>query len=395
MAQTEREIADCVGAVYEASTGGGDWHQVGDRLRRLMSAGRATLRILGSSGPSRNLLMTGDESDAAYAAYFHSVDPYTKRARHDFAEERSSHLGRAKIDTEIVAEDAFLRSEYYFDFARRHERRHMLTGLVGVELASPIALYRADGQSFGAPDVRLLETLLPHFQRALELRERLGRSAEDAWLTRAALDSITVGMAIVDAGLKLHFLNDAGRRQLDHGASGLGPMRSGPHAGSGVYLVARSRGDAATLRRLVASATTGGAGGAMRIEGRGGAACAVLVSPAPAGLATDRGERAGGGIAEDLAVIVLQRLGRAAAPSPDMLCDVYGFSHAEAEVATALSGGASAEDVARLRAVSLTTVRSQIRSILGKSECDNLRDLESAMASLSAVAPRRHGAGDR
>lgn len=390
MAQTEREIADCVGAIYEASTGGGDWNQVGDRLRRLTNARRAILRAPDGNGSSRNLLMNVDEGDAVYAAYYHSIDPYTSRARRDFAEERSGHLGRARIGAEIVAEDAFLRSEYYVDFARRHARRHMLGGMVGVGQANPIGLFRDDAsQPFGAHDVRLLEILLPHLQRALELRERLGLVAEDAWLTRAALDSVTVGMAIVDAGLKLHFLNEAGRRHLDQGASGLGSMRSGPYAGNGVYLAARTRQDAARLRRLIASATAGGPGGAMRIEGPDGVACAVLVSPAPAGLASDRGGRVGGGLAEGLAMVVLQRLGRAVAPSVDLLCDVFGFSRAEAEVAAALSGGASAEDVARLRAVSLTTVRSQIRSILGKSECENLRDLESAMASLSALAPAR------
>ncbi|MEP9351097.1 hypothetical protein [Xanthobacter sp. KR7-225] len=85
------------------------------------------------------------------------------------------------------------------------------------------------------------------------------------------------------------------------------------------------------LRRLVASATSGGTGGAMRVTSRSGAVVA--------------------------------------------------------EVAVARTGGASAEDVARGRGVSLMTVRSQIRAILGKSEAENLRDFERTMATLGALVP--------
>ncbi len=65
---------------------------------------------------------------------------------------------------------------------------------------------------------------------------------------------------------------------------------------------------------------------------------------------------------------------------------MFDFSRAEAEVAIALTGGASAEDVARRRGVSLMTVRSQIRAILGKAEAENLRDFERTMATVAALA---------
>ncbi len=51
-------------------------------------------------------------------------------------------------------------------------------------------------------------------------------------------------------------------------------------------------------------------------------------------------------------------------------------------------GGATAEQVARQRGVSLMTVRVQIRSILGKSACENLRELEHQMATLAAHVPQ-------
>ncbi|MFG1278881.1 hypothetical protein [Xanthobacter autotrophicus] len=388
MKDTERELADCVGAIYQAGAGDGSWFDVGERICRIMDARRALL-ILGGPGGPRNLLMPADGSEIAYSDYFHARDPYAAKARYDFATARAYHLGNAKLGAELVAETELLRSEYYFDFARHHERRHVIGGMAGLTEATPILVSRGDDTgAFDETHVRLLKTLMPHVQRAIELRARLGRDDEAVALTRAALDALPVGVSVVDAGLKIRFINDLARRYLAGPDSGLFSLRSGPYAGSGVYLAAMSREEAGVLRKLVASATSGGSGGAMRVTSRNGAVVALMVAPAPLGLADDVSGLESGGAREPLALIILRPLNRKVVPQADMLCEMFGFSRAEAEVAVALTGGASAEDVARGRGVSLMTVRSQIRSILGKSEAENLRDFERTMATLGALVPQ-------
>jgi DNA-binding NarL/FixJ family response regulator len=389
MADAEGDLADCVGAIYEAAANGGHWQDVGARLCRLTGAQRVVLRMPNGHGSARqNVLMPLDDDETAYLAYYHSLDPYSSQARKDYDRARARHFGTTRLGPQIVPEQSLLHSEYYVDFARRYERRHLLAGLVGVSEATPVSLYRAhDAKPFEASEGRLLQGLLPHLQRALELRARLGRDSQMAWATRAALDGLPIGVAVVDAGLRIHFANQAGNRQLARADSGLRTMRSGPQVGSGVYLAASARDDATALRRLVASATSGNCGGSMRVVNRDMSACAVLVSPAAHGLSADGAHPNEAHRADKLAMVVIRDLGRVASPSVDMLCDVFGFSRAEADVATALSGGASAEDVARQRNVSLATVRSQIRSILGKSESENLRDFERSMASLAAMMP--------
>jgi hypothetical protein len=333
--------------------------------------------------------MPADGSEAAYSAYFHASDPYAAKARYDFATARAYHLGRAKLGAELVAENDFLHSEFYCDFARHHERRHVIGGMAGITEATPVLVFRGDDAgAFDETHVRLLMTLMPHVQRAIELRVRLGRDDEAVSLTRTALDALPVGVSVVDAGLKIRFINDLARRYLAGPDSGLFSMRSGPYAGSGVYLAAMSREEAGVLRRLVASATSGGSGGAMRVISRNGAVVALMVAPAPQGLADDMRGPESGGAREPLALLILRPLDRKAVPQADMLCEMFGFSRAEAEVAVALTGGASAEDVARGRGVSLMTVRSQIRSILGKSEVENLRDFERTMGILGALVPQ-------
>jgi hypothetical protein len=386
---TENNLADCVGAIYEAAANGGSWESVGTRLCRLMDAQRAQLRITDHGGAPRNVMMPFDESEAIYLAYYHPLNPYLVQARRDFAEARTRHLGTAMVGPELVPEQAFLRSEYYCDFARHHERRHLLAGMIGVTGVMPFGLFRAnDARPFGVEERRLLQALMPHLQRAVELRARLGQESRAGWATRAALDALPISVAIVDAGLRMHFANEAARKDLAATDFGLRALRSGPHAGSGVYLAASAKDDATALRRLVASATSGGSGGSMQVLNRDMSSCAVLVSPAPQGLSADQAMPNESSPAEKLAMIVVRDLGRVASPSPEMLCDVFGFSRAEADVAAALSGGAAAEDVAQQRNVSLATVRSQIRSILGKSGTENLRDFERSMASLAVMTPR-------
>ena len=117
------------------------------------------------------------------------------------------------------------------------------------------------------------EALLPHVQSALGLRARLSRDDETVSLARAALDALPVSVVIVDDGLKIRFANGRAQRMLGAPGSALYCMRGGTRAGAGAYLVARSRDEAAMLRRLVVSAISGGTGGAAywrqrRIPGR-------------------------------------------------------------------------------------------------------------------------------
>jgi DNA-binding NarL/FixJ family response regulator len=385
MADIEQALADCVGAVYEAAAGGDGWFEVGERMRRLLDARSATLYLPdGAAGRVRNFLMPPDPSEVLYAAHYHALNPYAAQARRDFASAPPLHVGGAKVGAEIVPESSFLKSEYYVDFARRHQRRHMIGGIADVGSPIPIGLFRgSDSGPFDSKDVRILKTLVPHVQRALELRARLSRDRQAASLTRAAADASPVGLVIVDAQLQIKLANGrAAKIFAAHG--GLSCVRSGPQSGAALRLVAQSRADAISLSRLVLSAVSGGTGGSLRIVGVESAPLAVLVSPTPPGLA---GEMAGDDPPERTAMIAMRPLRGHPSPSPGLLCDLFGLTKAEAEVAVALSGGGTAEDVARRRGVSLETVRTQIRSILGKSESGNLRDFARSMGSLAALGP--------
>lgn len=391
MAETEQKLADCVGAIYEAVTGTQSWQPVDSQLGEIMDAQSVLLNLVAENGNVDSLMPIG-EADAVYASYYHRIDPYVARARADYTDNRNFHIGRALPGEALVPDRAFIRSEYYNDFASRYERRYMIGGLLGVEQVAPLGLYRGSShRPFENRDIQILQILLPHFQRALELRARLGQGQRANWMSQIALEALPIGIVIVDAGLRIRFVNQVGQAQIAAPGSALCSVRSGPFLEGDKYVRARSRRENADLHSLVEAAANGGSGGSMRAMDEGGLPWALLVSPTPARLVADD---AGPGLGRGLALIVFQPLHRKAIPPVDLLCDVFGFSRAEAQVATALSGGVSAEGVAQRRGVSLVTVRGQIRSILGKSECENLRDFERAMAMLATIKPREDPMAD-
>lgn len=393
-------VMACIGTLYDAASGSVSWVDVGVELCCLFAADRASLIIPSALGRPRELLALPSEADDAYAAYFHRVDPIRRQAQRDFAQARQHHLMRTKLGPEIVPDEEFLRSEYYADFARHHGRRYVVGGMLGGQHPTPIGLHRAESSSpFTAEDRRLLEILLPHVQRALDLRERLSVQESARRMTVGALDALASGMVIVDAASRVRFANAASRRALSRPGSGLAMLASGPSIDGGPHLTAHHRDDARALRQLVASAAHGGAGGSLRIRPRddGGDLLPMqvaLVSPAPAAMLVDADPATRE--TEGLVLVVIEDLMRRTPPPPEMLCDLLGFSRTEAEVATRLIGGASAEEVARRRAVSLDTVRNQIRAILRKAEVANLRDLERLMATLAVIGASgtRHDPAD-
>ncbi len=383
---SEADLADCVGAIYEAAANAGDWKDVGDRIRAITGAQRATFSLADERGRFHNVLRSADESETLYNTYYHLVDPYRERARRDYGRDRARHLCTAKVGAELVTEEHLLRSEYYIDYARHHQRRYMMGGMIGVVGSTPIGLFRGDdAHPFEASDCRLLESVLPHMQRALELRARLGRAAEAAWATRAVLDSLAANVIIVDTELKIVFANIAGGRRLSKKHSGLRTNPGGLRFGSGTYLAVQDRAKEPAVRRLVESAARGNAGGSLRIVNGDKSTSIVIVSPTPRSLSVEDPREDHKGLASGLAVVLIQDITTKPVVRAEVLCDIFGFSAAEAEVAIALSGGINAEDVARQRNVTLSTVRSQVRSILQKAGAANLRDLEKMIASLAAV----------
>lgn len=375
----EERLADVVAGAYEAASGSAGWFEFGASLCQLLGAQRCSLRL--GAGSLSNLLAPGDEAEAAYLAYFYRIDPYRRST--EAAGMQAPQPNTARLGAMIVQPSDLRRTEYFTDYAARYGQHHMLGGIIGLKKPLPIGLHR-DAASGAFTDVerRALEKILPHLQRALQLRERLAPEGRVTGIGTDALDALSAPIVIVDGALQVRHVNPACTRLMSHGRCGLTVGRG---AAGGPHLYSQHRDDHSLLRQLVAGAASGGAGGAMRVRARSddvpeNATLAVLVSPLPMRLLGSKP-----GIASGLAIIVARELSRPAPVPESILRDLYGLTAAEAAVASALAGGVRAEDVARERRVSLETVRTQVRTVLRKTNAANLRDFERMIGLVSAA----------
>jgi DNA-binding CsgD family transcriptional regulator len=381
---SELELANLVGSIYDAGSGAGDWIDVGDRLTDVLGGDSTHLFVFDPDGSMTLLSRTIPDSASPYLSHFHRIDPFLAVARAEM-EAGIPGAGLARIGWEMISERDYIRGEYYNDYGRGQGMRHLLGSVIPGASVALTATFRDEGPAhYERSDAARLEWIMPHFQRALQLRRQLPSPVPGGDFGLAALDALPIGVLLVDAEMHIHFANAASTEIT----SGLNAALRVTSIGSrlisgGGQLTARHRQDSDALRRLVASAAARKPGGAMRMRGSDGTASwAIVVSPAPTRLTAPNPQAAASGLTQGMALIMARNLEARHLPPPSLLSELFNLSKAEAEVSSLILGGAKAEDVARARHVSLDTVRSQIRTVLGKAEAQNLRDFERIAASL-------------
>jgi DNA-binding CsgD family transcriptional regulator len=190
----------------------------------------------------------------------------------------------------------------------------------------------------------------------MQVRERLRLA--DVGAGFAALDALAIGAVICDRAGRILFANRAAEAAAAGGAGiVLGDARRGIGALHGEETKA--------LAYLIADVVDGGAGGGTTLSGEDGARLFVLVAPLPSRLADEPGR-----------VLVTMR---PAAAAPTFGCEIlvrlFGLTPAEAALALALFAGRSVAEIMEGRGVTENTVRTQLASILRKTDTANQRDL--------------------
>jgi DNA-binding CsgD family transcriptional regulator len=224
-------------------------------------------------------------------------------------------------------------------------------------------------------DVALMKAILPHLGRSVEIGVRLQSLERRCTAAETLLDHARYGAALLSETGQVLFLNREARRIA---ASGEG-MSAG---GSG--LRALRADDDAALQRLIGSALSVAAGGAIAgggkttVRKRGGAKrYLVTVSPLPR-----NGSAFLTRYPAALALIVDPDARPPASPGP--LRELFGLSSAEIEVAAALLAGRTVEQIAAGRGVSERTVRAQLESIFRKTGTSRQAGLVALLLGLGS-----------
>lgn len=383
---SERAVLDVVEELYDAAVGGTPWSHVCRGMASVVEARSASLIVGDFASGRADLFHHGDfppEAVAAYYAHYRAVDLWTTRAAQAAASFARGPL-RASISGRLVPDTEFVRSEFYQDFGRPLGLRYVVGSVVplGEAGVAALGLHRPEGvEPFEGEHARLVEVLLPHLRRAMQLRHRFQGVSSTASPSLAALDALTVGILILDGDLRVHLAN-AAAEAMDH--QGFFRMRRLPEAGERriIHMEVLHRDDQAALGRLVMDTAAGrSAGGIAPLRGADRTIIAtILVSPLPSRLTGTPGTA--GRVGGRALAIVRELPVSPRAPSGELLRSLFGLTAAEAEVACALVGGATKASVAARRRSSLSTVRTQVRAILEKTGAVNLRDLERLLARL-------------
>lgn len=351
-----------------------------------------SLRIARPGGAvSANFFQPFETHESDYTTSFSAIDPI-RAAANRLWPNGTDWSSAVKTTEELVPGELYRKSDFYQYFARPHGQNHYLVGAVGDESRSLISVYREE-HAFSEEERQVFVTLMPHVQRAVQLHHRMASAERDARLGNAAFEALSGGALVVDTDMQVHFANSAARQLVSRPEFPLVLVANHSRwGGSGTLLSARNRIHLPRLRSLIEDAAQGGSGGGLRLEINDPdrlAHLAIIVSPHPDLIS----QRPAYGVGEKRPVLVmLNELSRPRLPGASILGDLFGLSIAEQAVAIALLGGQTAETVAAERNVSLETVRSQIRTLLRKTDAANLRDFERIGALLTSISWRdSHG----
>lgn len=264
--------------------------------------------------------------------------------------------------------DELVKTDLYREFLSPMDLHHQTFVVLSMapRKYEMISMWRGKGRPELEADKReLLRLLMPHVQTALRVRQMIGEADMRANTAEALLDASPTASLLLDASGDVLYANAAAQAMVEE-ADGLRLVggRLAPVAG-------RHR---QTLEALVASAVKGTeSGGAVALDRRSGKrALQVLVS------AFHSGSRH-----SEAKVLVMASDPERTVHFPDaVLRALYDLTPAETEIANGLLTGFSLEEVAMLRKVSVATVRSQMKSLLGKTDTHRQGDLVRLLASL-------------
>jgi PAS domain-containing protein len=255
----QQSLQAFITGLYDAAMETSTWENLGARLATALGGQTSALWIV-EHGQVREMVSSlPKEAVTLYQQYYHALDPWAAIAG------RTPRL-QALLGQEIVPQRVVLASEFYSDWGAPFGVCRVVGAVVPLDARATatlgLALERPDlAGAFTEADRQRLNVVLPHLQRAVQLRQRLGHLEARAQAGFAALDALPLGVVVAAADGGIVFANRAAEA-LTRGDEGL--RLGGRLSGLG----AAQPQEAQALRGLVYAVTHGGAGGLRRVTRR-------------------------------------------------------------------------------------------------------------------------------
>lgn len=278
--------------------------------------------------------------------------------------------GRVSSCDEYMTPDTFKSGVFYNDFIRRFgdDTVHCFgTSFRAGSKLYTLGIQRAEGGgAFEAEQVASLQALVPHLTRALALKDRMAIAKSEAAAATAVLDRMRVSILRLDRIGRILFANRRAELLLGQG-DGIRFLNQRIRFSQ---VALQDRFDNAVMS---AADRKGGLGDAMTCHRPSLAPpYKILVAPANMGL-------------HGQALVLIDDQSNETATLAQVFASMFGLTAGEARIAVLLSEGLTPEEAANVRQVSITTVRTQVRSILSKMDRRRLAEATIDLARIAAV----------
>jgi PAS domain-containing protein len=307
------------------------------------------------------------DAESDFLRYYHELDPYRPMLE-------GAPSGTWMWVSQCMPAPELRRTEWYNDYLRK----------IGIDDGLGVRLFESPshtvifgiGHGLGRPpfaeaDIAALRGLLPQLAKAARLHTKLHSLGWRSSVALRALDQLAAGVIVTDREGRVIELNQAAERIVRR-RDGL-IMRND-------RLDACAAPDGEELARSIAAAAeprSAPAMGRLRI-GRRNCRPAYILTVAPLGAELAGNER-------PLAMILVADPDEVS-PSQRELAELFGLSPAESRVAAALMTGKKLSDIAATSGVRITTLRTQLSSILHKVGVDRQADLVRVLSSIPGIS---------
>jgi DNA-binding CsgD family transcriptional regulator len=353
-----QDLPPLIAAIYEAAAAPALW----DRFLELLAeaiGGDATVLVAHDRRAWRSTVTRAWRIDPThqkdYNEYYSQRNIWTLRG--------ANYLRAGVVYTGEMAcsKSEYENSEFYADYLRRVGMYHGIGGTIANDSASASFVSSIRSSAAGPyeeNETRILESLLPHLRRALQIERRVALTEHTSSTALGALECLADGCLLLDAEGRVLFANRAAERIL--------------RSGDGLRVRNRLLEPAAAedarrlnseIRQVLKTATGGGqsAGGSVSV-GRpsGKPSYSLLVCPA------GRTAFPLSGIYAAAAIFVSDPC-CGPRPSEPALSRLYGLTRAEARLATALLAGQGLRQAAAELEISVNTAKTHLQRIFEKT----------------------------
>jgi len=344
-------------------------------LTRLCESTRSTVAMFlrNDSTLGNRMLASGGmaipaEANQTYQAAHSYTDPF----REAFL--RNPRIGVIEGE-DLVPHDQWVKSDAYRAVAAPFGIEHMTCMVLSVSTRAHdlISLWRGPERPLLEQEYReLLLMLLPHLQNALKIRKTFHQAERRARNAEAMLDASTTASILLDGAGRILHRNEAAERLV---------LRSDGLCIRADRLVPTDRAKRAEFSALItacAASDLGHPGGALALA-RSSSTRPLQLLITPIRLAEAH--------PSEVRVLVLATDPDQFSDIPDaVLRQIFALTPAETGIANGLLTGLSLEEIAQLRSVSVATIRSQMKNLLGKTDTQRQGDLIRLLSTLPRTA---------